>query len=101
MDLPSSAKWDFGSDLMARNSLVLCGISLESSTTAGYDSAAAIVGVKKWLSKRFATRHMQVVSNADLLREIIAVYKQLPRLHIKWVKVEAHLDRNPQTLNEV
>ena len=51
--------------------------------TAGCDSSAALAGVKKWLSQRFATRHMQAGSNADLLREIIAVYRKLPRLHIK------------------
>jgi len=44
---------------------------------------------------------MQAGSNSDLLREIRAVYRKLPRLHIKWVKVEAHLDRDPQTLHEV
>ena len=44
---------------------------------------------------------MQAGSNSDLLREIRAVYRKLPLLHIKWVKVEAHLDRDPQTLNEV
>ena len=69
--------------------------------TAGCDSSAALAGVKKWLSQRFATRHMQAGSNSDLLREIRAVYRKLPRLHIKWVKVEAHLDRDPQTLHEV
>jgi ribonuclease HI len=69
--------------------------------TAGCDSSAALAGVKKWLSQRFATRHMQAGSNSDLIREIRAVYRKLPRLHIKWLKVEAHLDRDPQTLNEV
>ena len=69
--------------------------------TAGCDSSTALSGVQKWLSQRFATRHMQAGSNADLLREIRAVSRKLPRLHIKWVKVEAHLDRDPQTLNKV
>ena len=44
---------------------------------------------------------MQDGSNIDLLREIRVVYRKLPRLHIKWLKVEAHLDREPHTLNKV
>ena len=69
--------------------------------TAGCDSLAALAGFKRLLSQRFTTRHMQAGSNADLLRYIISVYIKIPRLHIKWVKVEANLDRDPQTLNEV
>ena len=61
----------------------------------------ALLGFQKYLSHWFAISHMQDGSNIDLLREIRVVYRKLPRLHIKWLKVEAHLDREPHTLNKV
>ena len=61
----------------------------------------ALFGFQNYLSHWFDISHMQDGSNIDLLREIRVVYRKLPRLHIKWLKVEAHLDREPHTLNKV
>jgi hypothetical protein len=44
---------------------------------------------------------MQVGSSADLFREIRALSRKPPRFHFKWVKVDAHIDREPQTLSEI
>ena len=90
------------------NGILVCLSAIEQVTngqakgqiTAGCDSSAALAGFNILLSKRFSTCLMQAGSNADLLREIRAFSRKLPRLHFKWVKVEAHLDKDPHTPNE-
>ena len=69
--------------------------------TAGCDSARALSGIKHWTRTRKSTRRTQGGANYDLLREIRAVLKRLPKLMMIWLKVKAHLKRPPVSVHEV
>ena len=68
---------------------------------SGCNIDAALKGIHKWLNKKHVTMAMQGGSNADLLREIRAVMRQLTEMTVIWVKVKAHRKREAETYHEV